>query len=164
MELFISSHHCRGGGTKTPHSGKRPSIQIASSQNQQPDSTAQVWIGVVGVGPRGAKLNSSYQNRNSQQYQEDLGLALVNFARVIPDGVLVFFPSYTALQLGIDTWKGGSSALSTWDRICAFKQPVIEPRVGLLLLCPCTEVCEGLLVAAMKQRLPLASCQSGKCS
>ena len=32
------------------------------------------------------------------RYKEDLGNALVNYARLVPDGLLVFFPSYTGTE------------------------------------------------------------------
>lgn len=35
----------------------------------------QVWAGVVPVGPCGVALNSSYANRDSKEYKEDLGCA-----------------------------------------------------------------------------------------
>ena len=35
----------------------------------------QVWAGVVPVGPCGVALNSSYANRDSREYKEDLGCA-----------------------------------------------------------------------------------------
>lgn len=65
----------------------------------------QVWVGVVPVGPKGAALNSSYNNRDSREYKEDLGYAVVNFARMVPDGLLVFFPSYGVLKSCTDFWK-----------------------------------------------------------
>ena len=36
---------------------------------------SQVWAGVVPVGPCGVALNSSYANRDSAKYKEDLGCA-----------------------------------------------------------------------------------------
>lgn len=57
------------------------------------------------VGPKGAALNSSYNNRDSREYKEDLGYAVVNFARMVPDGLLVFFPSYGVLKSCTDFWK-----------------------------------------------------------
>ena len=100
----------------------------------QPTMHAQAWVGVVPVGPAGQALNSSYANRDSQSYKEDLGNAIVNFARMVPDGVLVFFPSYAVLRGCIDAWKAGygsgqSWGSSIWERITAHKQPVIEPQV-----------------------------------
>ena len=77
----------------------------------------QVWVGVVPVGPKGTALNSSYQNRDSREYKEDLGYAVVNFARMVPDGLLVFFPSYGVLKSCTDFWKntsvGGSGKAHT---------------------------------------------------
>lgn len=90
---------------------------------------AQVWVAIVGKGPRGNALNSSYQTRNSSEYKEDLGNAIVNFARIVPDGLLVFFPSYGVLKQCIDAWKVlGAGGLSLWDRIVQHKAPVVEPR------------------------------------
>ena len=69
----------------------------------------QVWVGVVPVGPKGTALNSSYNNRDSREYKEDLGYAVVNFARMVPDGLLVFFPSYGVLKSCTDFWKNTSA-------------------------------------------------------
>ena len=93
----------------------------------------QVWVGVVGVGPQGAPLNSSYANRDNQAYKDDLGIAISNFARIIPGGLLVFFPSYIVLQSCVDAWKSmlkPGAGGTVWERICRHKQPVIEPRAS----------------------------------
>ena len=71
---------------------------------------SQVWVGVVPTGPKGSPLNSSYQHRDSREYKEDLGYAVVNFARMVPDGLLVFFPSYGVLKSCTDFWKNASVA------------------------------------------------------
>ena len=70
----------------------------------------QVWVGVVPMGPKGTPLNSSYQHRDSREYKEDLGYAIVNFARMVPDGLLVFFPSYGVLKSCTDFWRNTSVA------------------------------------------------------
>ena len=46
---------------------------------------------MVSVGPSGKKLNSSYKFRDTEEYKVELGNVVVNFARIIPDGLLVFF-------------------------------------------------------------------------
>lgn len=74
----------------------------------------QVWVGVVPVGPKGTALNSSYNNRDSREYKEDLGYAVVNFARMVPDGLLVFFPSYGVLKNCTDFWKNTSVGGTGW--------------------------------------------------
>ncbi|KAK7375603.1 hypothetical protein VNO78_35510 [Psophocarpus tetragonolobus] len=90
----------------------------------------QIWAGVVPVGPSGRTFNSSYRTRDSPEYKQELGNAIVNLARIVPDGLLVFFPSYYLLDQIIECWKSVSNLNSTsiWDRICKHKKPVIEPR------------------------------------
>ncbi len=48
------------------------------------------------------------------------GAAVVNLARVVPDGLLVFFPSYVVLQSCIEAWKAGS----TYERLLRYKAVV----------------------------------------
>ncbi|EIE26626.1 DNA repair helicase [Coccomyxa subellipsoidea C-169] len=106
-------------------------------ENPHVVNTSQVWVGVVPVGPKGVVLNSSYATRTSPAYMEDLGLALANWARIVPDGLLVFFASYTVLEACLRHWKANSGDQrggvlgfngTLWDRIVRDKQAVIEPR------------------------------------
>jgi regulator of telomere elongation helicase 1 len=91
----------------------------------------QVWVGVVGTGVTGKKLNSSYATRSTDEYQLELGNTIVNFTRLVPKGLLVFFPSYTNLEQSIERWQRpgeGESKASIWDRILQQKQAFVEPR------------------------------------
>ncbi|CAK8535776.1 unnamed protein product [Lathyrus sativus] len=90
----------------------------------------QIWAGVVSVGPLGRTFNSSYRTRDTMEYKQELGNAIVNLARIVPDGLLVFFPSYYLLEQSIQCWKSISNenSASIWERICKHKKPVIEPR------------------------------------
>ncbi|CAJ2661269.1 unnamed protein product [Trifolium pratense] len=94
----------------------------------------QIWAGVVPVGPSGRTFNSSYRTRDTMEYKQELGNAIVNLARIVPDGLLVFFPSYYLLEQSIACWKSLSneSSASIWERICKHKKPVIEPRESSL--------------------------------
>lgn len=93
---------------------------------------------VVGTGPSGKSLNSSFNQRDSKDYQQELGLAIVNFCRVIPDGVLVFFPSYQVMDSCLGYWQvcrpGGSTVgaipgtQTIFQMIQAIKIPIIEPK------------------------------------
>lgn len=101
--------------------------------------SSQIWAGVVSAGPSRYTFNSSYRNRDSIEYKQELGNAIVNFARIVPDGLLVFFPSYYLLDQCIGCWKNISHSNSTnsstvWERICKLKQPVVEPRQSSLFL------------------------------
>ena len=56
----------------------------------------------------------------------------------VPDGLLVFFPSYVVLEKCIEFWKMPSTSNRTWtgtiwDRITHQKLAVVEPQV----LCAC---------------------------
>lgn len=39
-------------------------------------SRSQVWVGVVSRGPSGFPFNSSYRNRDSVDYKQELGNAI----------------------------------------------------------------------------------------
>lgn len=98
----------------------------------------QVFATVVKTGPSGKSLNSSFNQRDSKEYQQELGLAIVNFCKVIPDGVLVFFPSYQVMDSCLNYWQvcrpGGSSAghisgaKTIFQMIHDIKIPIIEPK------------------------------------
>ncbi|KAL0319224.1 UNVERIFIED_CONTAM: Regulator of telomere elongation helicase 1 [Sesamum angustifolium] len=108
-------------------------------ENPHVISGNQIWAGVAPVGPSGYSFNSSYRSRGSVEYKLELGNAIVNFARIVPDGLLVFFPSYYLLDQCISCWKtmgqqGLSNSTTIWERICKHKLPVVEPRQSTLFL------------------------------
>jgi regulator of telomere elongation helicase 1 len=95
-------------GTLSPLESFAAELQVGfrhSLANPHIVGAGQVWVGVVPAGPTGAALNSSYATRSSPRYREDLGHAIANFARVVPDGLLVFFPSYAVLTDTLAAWK-----------------------------------------------------------
>lgn len=79
------------------------------------------------MGPSGKKLNSSYRFRDTEEYKVELGNVVVNFARIIPDGLLVFFPSYGVMRGCVETWKTHGNP-TIWERISALKYAVVEPQ------------------------------------
>lgn len=74
---------------------------------------SQLWAGCLQKGPAGNRLNSSHGARDTDQYKEELGNCVVNFARVIPDGVLVIFPSYHVMNICIERWQASGNP-SIW--------------------------------------------------
>lgn len=85
---------------------------------------------MVRTGPTGGTLNSSFQQRDSDQYKHELGSAILQVAQIVPDGLLVFFPSYWIMEQCIAAWKTPRPAeqRSLFDQIAAVKAPVIEPK------------------------------------
>jgi regulator of telomere elongation helicase 1 len=115
----------------------------------------QIMITAVSTGPSGKKLNSSFQNRDSFEYKDELGssiLALIETmagraaaatalissgsTKVLPSipagrelrgGVLVFFPSYAAMTNVVDSWI----ETGMYDRLRARVGAIIaEPKGG----------------------------------
>jgi chromosome transmission fidelity protein 1 len=63
----------------------------------------------------------------------DLGNAMLSFAKHIPDGLVVFFPSYSYLDTCIAAWKTRRSASSTsspsfWESLSDAKPIFLEQR------------------------------------
>ncbi|KAK7078302.1 Regulator of telomere elongation helicase 1 [Halocaridina rubra] len=85
----------------------------------------QVWVGSLCKGPDGFDLNSSYQNRSNPKYIHSLGQTILNFTRVIPDGLLVFFPSYPIMRSCQEEWQNSG----IWGKISQGKPIFVEPQI-----------------------------------
>lgn len=81
----------------------------------------------VAKGPSGMEFNFTYKNRESPQTMELLGNCLLRLSKCIPDGLIVFFPSYSYLDQVISYWRTKPSQTSTciWDRLVEHK-PVFQ--------------------------------------
>lgn len=89
----------------------------------------QVWAGVVGQGVpgTGAPLVATYQHADGHVFQDSLGLVVLEMCRCIPDGVLLFMPSYGMMEKVTMRWK----STGLWLRLGQCKsQIVVEPRTG----------------------------------
>lgn len=84
----------------------------------------QVWVGVVNKGPDGFSLNSSFKNRSDPRYSASLGQTILNFSRVVPDGLLVFFPSYTVMRKCKEEWEESG----IWGKLSTQKPCFVEPQ------------------------------------
>ncbi|KAH6609131.1 hypothetical protein Trco_002477 [Trichoderma cornu-damae] len=65
----------------------------------------------------------SFKQRGNREMMAQLGLAILNVCNIVPDGVVVFFPSYGYLDEIVGTWQqhGDGSPQTTWDRLQARK-------------------------------------------
>lgn len=86
----------------------------------------QVWAGAIGAGPSGAPLLATYQHTDKSQFQDALGATVLSACRQIPDGVLLFLPSYSLLDKLAARWK----VTGVWSRLEQMKHVVTEPRGG----------------------------------
>ncbi|XP_061197971.1 regulator of telomere elongation helicase 1-like [Saccostrea echinata] len=114
-------------GTLSPLDSFSAEMQIpfpVTLENPHVIDRHQVWVGTLNKGPDGVGLNSNYQTRFNENYQASLGKALVNFARVVPNGLLVFFPSYPVMEKCIENWHQNG----VYNSITQYKPILVEPR------------------------------------
>ena len=75
-------------------------------------------------GINGNQLKMVYNNVKNPALQDDLGLSLLHLLQNIPQGIVVFFPSYSTMQLMIDRWVQNG----TYDKMANAKKIYQEPR------------------------------------
>lgn len=81
-------------------------VQLENDHVIQPD---QIFVRVVGKGVSGKELSSKFGRRDNPEYISELGSTLASLCRNIPGGVLVFFPSYSAMEGAVSKWGGPTS-------------------------------------------------------
>ncbi|OOG00698.1 hypothetical protein ASPCADRAFT_158980 [Aspergillus carbonarius ITEM 5010] len=70
---------------------------------------------VVTRGSDQAQISSSFQIRNDPGVVRNYGNLVLEFARVTPDGIVVFFPSYLYMESIISMWQGMGILDSIWN-------------------------------------------------
>ncbi|XP_070444773.1 regulator of telomere elongation helicase 1 isoform X35 [Equus przewalskii] len=114
-------------GTLAPVSSFALEMQIpfpVCLENPHVIDKHQIWVGVVPKGPDGAQLSSAFDKRFSDTCLASLGKALGNIARVVPHGLLVFFPSYPVMEKSLEFWRAQDFA----RKLEALKPVFVEPR------------------------------------
>ncbi|OIW11879.1 hypothetical protein TanjilG_25792 [Lupinus angustifolius] len=86
-----------------------------------PDSIMPI---AVSRGPSGRSFDFSYSSRSSPDMMRELGLLLCNLVNVVPEGIVVFFPSFDYEGKVYENWK--SSGIL--ERITKKKRVFREPR------------------------------------
>lgn len=77
---------------------------------------------VVTRGSDQAQISSSFQIRNDPGVVRNYGNLLLEFSRVTPDGIVVFFPSYLYMESIISMWQG----MGILDHIWNYKLILVE--------------------------------------
>lgn len=99
----------------------------------------QVCVKILTKGPDNELLNCNYQNRENPQYLKSLGAAIMNLVRVIPDGILIFFPSYPIMFRCQQCWQ----ECGIWDGID--RQKVIICVKHTIFFIFCIPIVESLI-------------------
>ncbi|KAI0783751.1 helicase C-terminal domain-containing protein [Abortiporus biennis] len=97
-----------------------------------PEKNLQTLI--VSKGPRGTALEFTFGKRSDTAQITDLGQIIVNFANMVPGGMVVFFPSYSFLNSILSAWSTppqsttNGTGTSVMDRLKAKKRIFTEPQ------------------------------------
>ena len=82
------------------------------------DVQQQVWAGVLSRGPSGQALQATYQHTSTQPFQQAVGACVLAAAQAMPDGLLVFTPSYSLLNSLSAAWKVSQLELPDSSNCC----------------------------------------------
>nr|XP_008117805.1 PREDICTED: regulator of telomere elongation helicase 1 isoform X1 [Anolis carolinensis] len=114
-------------GTLSPLSSFTMEMQIPFPiclENPHVIDKHQVWVGILPKGPDGGLLSSTYEKRFSPECLSSLGKTIGNLVKIIPHGLLVFFPSYPVMDKSLEYWKDHRFV----EKIEAVKPIFVEPR------------------------------------
>jgi Rad3-related DNA helicase len=76
--------------------------------------------------PDGAKMRWEYNTTQNYASQDALGEMLIQILAAIPDGVLLFFSSYSNLDRFVSRWRTNQ----IWERLTRIKAVTLEPQEG----------------------------------
>ncbi|PTB37593.1 uncharacterized protein TrAFT101_012025 [Trichoderma asperellum] len=87
-----------------------------------PPENLCVWT-LASSHPGSPPFEFSFKQRGNRDMMNQLGLSILNVCNIVPDGVVVFFPSYGYLDEIIKVWQQpqNSSSQAIWDRLQARK-------------------------------------------
>ncbi|XP_006132510.2 regulator of telomere elongation helicase 1 isoform X1 [Pelodiscus sinensis] len=114
-------------GTLSPLSSFTMEMQIpfpVCLENPHVIDKHQIWVGIIPKGPDGGLLSSTYEKRFSVECLSSLGKTIGNLVRIVPHGLLVFFPSYPVMDKSLEYWREHDFA----KRIEEVKPMFVEPR------------------------------------
>ena len=101
------------------------------------DSSTQLFAAVACRSPEGQLLSSAFVARHTDVYRRCLGGLIVNVCRQVPNGVIVCFPSYLAMQDAVEFWQTAPASgidptvagkATLWADLMNVKRIFIEPR------------------------------------
>ncbi|KAK8044073.1 hypothetical protein PG993_004097 [Apiospora rasikravindrae] len=108
-----------------------------------PPSSLCVWT-LASARP-GLDFEFSFQKRSDKRMIHELGISILNICTAVPDGVVVFFPSYGYLEEVVAVWGGGADSTqpqqkqqqqqntappSVWSRLQSKKAVFRESKGG----------------------------------
>ncbi|XP_023134793.2 regulator of telomere elongation helicase 1 isoform X2 [Amphiprion ocellaris] len=114
-------------GTLSPLSSFTSEMRIefpVSLENSHVIERDQIFVSIIDRGPDGVHLSSAFDRRFVPENMTSLGNTVANLSRVVPHGLLVFFPSFPLMTKTLDFWRANGHA----DRIENVKPMFVEPK------------------------------------
>uniref|UniRef100_A0A4W6E8L3 Regulator of telomere elongation helicase 1 n=1 Tax=Lates calcarifer TaxID=8187 RepID=A0A4W6E8L3_LATCA len=114
-------------GTLSPLSSFTSEMRIefpVCLENSHVIERDQIFVSIIERGPDGVQLSSAFDRRFVPENMASLGNTVANLSRVVPHGLLVFFPSFPLMEKTLDFWRANGHA----DRIENIKPMFVEPK------------------------------------
>jgi chromosome transmission fidelity protein 1 len=104
------------------------SITTLSCGHVIPKSNLIAWN--LSSGPTGQEFEFTYKHRGNNETVTELGRALLNICTIVPDGVVVFFPSYAYLSSIVTAWSQPTSSPTMFERLASKKPMFSESKTA----------------------------------
>lgn len=129
------------GGTMSPFNDYKehlfpslpdPKVTTLSCGHVIPPDNLCVWT-LATARPDAPTFEFSYQRRGDSEMIQQLGLSILNICSIVPDGVVVFLPSYGYLDQIVEAWqkkRDGVAAQTIWQRLESRKSIFRESKGG----------------------------------
>ncbi|XP_030590571.1 regulator of telomere elongation helicase 1 isoform X2 [Archocentrus centrarchus] len=114
-------------GTLSPLSSFTSEMRIdfpVRLENSHVIERDQIFVSIIGQGPDGKHLSSAFDRRFVPENMASLGNTVANLSRVVPHGLLVFFPSFPLMEKTLEFWRANGHS----DRIENKKPIFVEPK------------------------------------
>nr|CAB3265816.1 regulator of telomere elongation helicase 1 [Phallusia mammillata] len=85
----------------------------------------QIFVASLTRGMNGVKLESTFKSRGVMEQVVELGNTVAEVAKASPGGLLVFFPSYAAMEHYVKAWRESSDVMRKLE---STKLCTVEPR------------------------------------
>ncbi|KAF7854697.1 hypothetical protein EAF04_010266 [Stromatinia cepivora] len=145
FESIVSSARAiiLAGGTMSPFSDYTsilfpsiPAHKITTLSCGHVIPKTNLFASTVSRGPTGVPFKWTFDNRGNTDMMDELGRVLLNICTIVPDGVVVFFPSYNFLSTILSrfsvpnsgTGSASGSAKSILERLAEKKQVFQESK------------------------------------
>lgn len=98
---------------------------------------------IVTRGSDQSQISSGFQIRNDPSVVRNYGTLLLEFSRITPDGIVVFFPSYLYMESIISQWQGSGVLDSIWQYKLILVETPDSQETSLALETYRTACCNG---------------------